>query len=177
MNKDLNLFNLIWKHEGKEFYSPAVGPVIYKGIVDSTESNEEYLELLFETKNDYIPRLILRYDGKLDKNGELMVYPSKDNRDWETWSKNQYTSIRNWDDLIKNEKDVYMSAKILGYPAIPMNFPDHLLTENNSPIENSAVALMQIYQLIDKAYGGIVSYEEMADPEKSKDIYLSIIQI
>lgn len=62
--------------EGTKLYSPVVGDVTFKGI------NSLYIEVL---DSDNIVREFY-YDGRFYLNGECMLFPSKDNRDWDNFS-------------------------------------------------------------------------------------------
>lgn len=62
--------------EGTKLYSPVLGDVTFKGI------NSLYIEVL-DLSN------IVRefyHDGRFYMNGECMLFPSKDNRDWNNFS-------------------------------------------------------------------------------------------
>ena len=91
-------------------------------------------------------------DGTSRKEGECMLFPSKDQRDWNKWiEENKSKTSKTWSDSLFT---VYELSYI-------DNDKDYVLTSTGiSPIERSALALLKIHQLIEVGYGGNVTNEE-----------------
>lgn len=82
---------------------------------------------------------------------ECLLFPSKDQRDWNKWLEEQKSKVpKTWDDLVEQCGVKYYTAKIT------------ITTEScgNTSIEKSALALLKIRQLIEVGYGGNVTNEE-----------------
>lgn len=141
----MNLVNILSGHIGETFYSPAYGNITFNGV-----SGSVCKELIFTTPNNADFRLF--GDGKLSFNGELMVFPSKDMRNWDVWLENQKPAT--WNDLTKkNNKIICKFDKDI--QVIHVN-------DIKNDIVKSAEALIKIQTLIDTLYGGRVT---------TKDIY------
>lgn len=69
---------------GTELYSPTFGEVKFNGIRNCF-ANEQRIAVLTENKID----MAFLTDGKFRKNGEVMLFPSKEMRDWNkfAWKK------------------------------------------------------------------------------------------
>ena len=69
---------------GTKFYSPTFGEVKFNGIRDCF-ANEQRIAVLTENKID----MAFLTDGKFRKSGEVMLFPSKEMRDWNkfAWKK------------------------------------------------------------------------------------------
>lgn len=68
----LNLYKLLKGHENETFYSPMVGNVTLLSV------EPDNIEVAID--DNY--RECFREDGKYHENGECMLFPSKDQRDW-----------------------------------------------------------------------------------------------
>lgn len=78
MNKELNLCEILKGHVGEIFYSPLLGDVrinISGSLLRITKATERRYSFL------------LNNNGKINKDSELMLFPSKDQRDWDKWIK------------------------------------------------------------------------------------------
>ena len=76
MNKKLNLVEILKDcPEGTKFYSIVHGDIVFIKLLDLNK-------ILFAYKDGSYYDLIIQSDGKLYNNGECIVFPSKDQRDW-----------------------------------------------------------------------------------------------
>ena len=76
-SESLNLCELLKDCIGKTFYMPLFGVVVLDYVIITPEGNDV---LSFTVHDGKI--LVLRSDGKYCDNGELSVFPSKEQRDW-----------------------------------------------------------------------------------------------
>ena len=154
----MNLCEILKGHEGETFYSPTFGIVILKEI------SNDYLHIKSVDKV-----INLCKDGKYDIHGECMIFPSEYNRDWNMWLEEQKPEApkipKTWSDIIKANETSSVMASI--------NWPDCIegTTNNNTPIEKSALALLKIHQLIEIGYDGYPTmYEKMYKSDKIRTI-------
>ena len=76
MNKKLNLVEILKDcPEGTKFYSIVHGDIVFIKLLDLNK-------ILFAYKDGSYYDLIIQSDGKLYNNGECIVFPSKEQRDW-----------------------------------------------------------------------------------------------
>lgn len=148
MNNELNLCEILKEHIGKAFYSRAFGRCQLTDVLDDgIEVNVYNLEAA-----DY--NLYYTPDGKLAYDGEQDFFPSKDQRDWNKWDKeNNHKAPKTWNGLVNNHKFKACEA------SIDRNSVEFAIT----PIEKSALALLKIHQLIEIGYGGNITNEEWND--------------
>lgn len=147
MNENINLCEILKGHEGEIFYSPVIGYVTLQNI--NTLLNN-YPLWFVDNKNRNIS---FTYDGRYFvncDNTECIIFPSKDQRDWNKWIEEQKSKVpKTWSD-IKEEKRFQGNACIVANK--------EALIE--TPIIKSANAFLKIYQLIEIGYGGNVTNEE-----------------
>lgn len=83
MNENLNLVELLKDcSKGTKFYSSYLGKdVFFKGIQDN------YIECEYHSTIDspFNSTIQFRKEGSFFKDGECMIFPSKDQRDWNKW--------------------------------------------------------------------------------------------
>ena len=146
-----NLCEMLKGHEGKTFYSPAYGDVkLIKAISGGP--------IIVKTDDHQIS---FNSNGiLLFTKGECMLFPSKDQRDWNKWiEENKSKTSKTWSDSLFT---VYELSYI-------DNDKDYVLTSTGiSPIERSALALLKIHQLIEIGYGGNITNEEWKEHTKIK---------
>ena len=131
MNENINLCEILKGHEGETFYSPTFGNIKLRYISDV---------LYFEGINSTLS-FDVDVDGTFCKDGEICIFPSKEQRDWNKWVEEQnYKVPKTWSQYIKNNTKGYTIA--------------------DTPIEKSALALLKIYQLIEVGYGGYPTKED-----------------
>lgn len=137
MNENINLCEILKGHEGEIFYSPCCG----------------YIEL---TK---IGNFVLYFDdtfktdsyGRINNRGKCILFPSRNQRDWNKWIKEQKPKVpKTWSELVEQDKVKFQKA---------INIADKDISGYNA-IEKSALALLKIRQLIEVGYGGNVTNEE-----------------
>ncbi len=148
MNENINLCELLKGHQGETFYSIPFGELLVTNVTNN------HIEL----SNDWI----LSKDGKLYSDGECLIFPSKDQRDWNKWVEEQRPKTpKTWNELCKVPHISYELARrsiteersVVWYKA----------DTGSNPIEKSALALLKIHQLIEIAYGGNITNEEWKD--------------
>lgn len=139
--KTLNLCEILKGHEGEPFYSSLFGVnVTLYGIQNNKIS-------FYGGHTDLLD------DGSYIKGGECMLFPSKDQRDWNKWAKEQKPKVpKTWSEIKEYNVEVHSAIQ-------------HL--ESNGPCElicKSALAFLKIHQLIKVGYGGNVNNEEWNIP-------------
>lgn len=161
MNTNINLCEILKGHEGETFYSPAFGEVKIFEIKELF--NKRYIVLSCGQFLDP-SGCLSRYGG-----GECMLFPSKDQRDWNRWIKEQKPKSipKTWSEFFCENSDIEDEYDDLGCEisrSFSLSDEDKLYdssgTNNDTPIEKSALALLKIYQLIEAGYGGNVTNEE-----------------
>ena len=142
-DKGLNLCELLKGHEGETFYFDEVcGEVLFKGIKKS-KSGREYL-LVSYCSNNYL----IRPDGKWCEDEDISLFPSKDQRDWIKWDKeNNHKTPKTWSEMKNCNVEVWQHISQMDYGPV-------------EPIVKSVLALLKIHQLIEVGYGGYPSYND-----------------
>lgn len=135
--KNINLCEILKGHEGETFYSPIYGENIKLRTV------HPHL-LVFENTSSFLP------NGSCNEGGECLLFPSKDQRDWNKWIEEQKSKVpKTWSELVKfKQADIYTIQC------------SSFVYKNNRNITNSALALLKINQLIEVGYGGNITNEE-----------------
>lgn len=151
MNKQLNLCKILKGHEGDTFYCSLVGQeVTLVFINDNLSISVEYINKEDES-GDIAAHLVLYPNGANYKDGECVLFPSKDQRDWSKWIAEQKPKVpKTWSELVEQDKVKFQKA---------INIADKDISDYNA-IEKSALALLKIHQLIEVGYGGNVTKEE-----------------
>lgn len=140
MNENINLCEILKGHEGETFYSPTFGNSKLHCISDV---------LYFEGINSTLS-FDVNVDGTYCKDGEICIFPSKDQRDWNKWIEEQKSKVpKTWNEMTSKYCNVEVWQNISNM--------DYGSTE---PIVKSALALLKIYQLIEAGYGGLVTHSE-----------------
>ena len=146
MNDELNLCEILKGHEGETFYCSLLGHDVVLRLVD--ENSIRFM--------GFVDAYSFNPDGSYIKGGECQLFPSKDQRDWIKWDKEHNTKTpKTWDELVKRGKVSLRGCQtdlLFKFSKIE----DFSFTQNNTPIEKSALALLKIYQLIEVGYGGNV---------------------
>lgn len=144
MNENINLCEILKEHEGETFYSPCYGYITLKAIKPYC-----YFSLFFNDNNSEYK--FTKY-GKIStsNDADCVLFPYKDQRDWNKWIEEQKPKIpKTWSDIKEEEK-------FQGNAAIVVNKEELIET----PIIKSTNALLKIHQLIEVGYGGNVTEEE-----------------
>lgn len=154
----MNLCEILKGHEGETFYSPVFGIAILKEITNDSLQIKSVDKVIYLCK-----------DGKYDIYGECMLFPSKNQRDWNKWIEEQKPKVpetsKTWSDSLFNSNFIVYELSYID------NDKNYILTSTGiSPIEKSALALLKIHQLIEVGYGGNVTNEEWLDNEIEKFI-------
>lgn len=165
MNKDFNLYEILKGHEGETFYSPIYGDVhINFGV---SGDNENVLRMYPAGEfSCYLPVSPNGYHFDYSNSGEMIIFPSKDQRDWNKWIEEQKPKVpKTWSELTKNVKPIlYAEISHINdgtYVSVSEDCGD-------TPIEKSALALLKIHQLIEVGYGGNVTNEDWKNPYLAK---------
>lgn len=91
MNKELNLVEILKDcPKGMKLWSPCWGDLTYNGIdwneYGAWKSDDDEEEGFFPILTTWVESdLSFNPYGKYVNNGDVMIYPSKDNRDWSTF--------------------------------------------------------------------------------------------
>lgn len=148
---NINFCDILKGHEGETFYSPIVGNIIFNHI----NYDDFIYPLHFITSVNNI--ITFTSNGRYRsgfKNSEIMIFPSKDQRNWNKWIKEQKTKIpKTWSDLIETNKANSHCIYTLDNTYLNSN-------NNKRIIEKSALALLKIHQLIEVGYGGNITNKE-----------------
>lgn len=168
-NHNINLCKLLKGHEGETFYSSICGNIKLRNIV-------EY---------DYYPIKCCALDNNTEyhfcRNGkfhpgndaEVMLFPSKDQRDWNKWIEEQKPKIpKTWSEMVKNDSIKYMKVLTCNKYDDNGNLVDDCCTGQGTKIEKSALAFIKIHQLIEISYGGNITDEEWKDGNYKYGIYI-----
>lgn len=152
MNENINLCEILKGHEGETFYSPCYGFVYFKEI------RSEY-PFPICCINKYDSNINFTKYGKIsvNENTECVIFPSKDQRDWNKWTEEQKPKVpKIWNEMTSKYCNVEVWQHI-----------SHIDYGSTEPIVKSAASLLKIHQLIEAGYGGNPSNEELG----SEDIY------
>jgi len=161
MNENLNLCELLKGHEGETFYSPIFGEVTLNRI-------EPKVTYPIMGTIDGVPGFVtFSNDGKIYahyKDGQVAIFPSKDQRDWNKWAEEQKPKVpKTWNGMVKQKVAKPLYACI-GYDATTCNCIESSgTTSMGTPVEKAALALLKIRQLIEVGYGGNITNEEWGD--------------
>lgn len=153
MNK-LNLVEILKFYKGETFYTSMFGKV-------------KLVEILSEDRPIKIQMadglyVCLTSEGKYsdDKDAECVLFPSKDQRNWNEWiEKEKNKGPKTWNGICRDNKVTPMHIVVAKKCINGINSDDSA-TRHNCPIEKAALALLKIYQLIDEGYGGYITDEE-----------------
>lgn len=145
MNENINLLEILKGHEGETFYSPFCGQVILCSVNNTTINCKSKADGNIECITLWGNGTVYLTDG------ECMLFPSKDQRDWNKWVEEQNNKVpKTWSELIKTGNSISYTACT------------HIEVDN-IPIVKSAKALLRIHQLIEVGYGG--------NADKTKEFY------
>ena len=147
----INLCELLRGHEGEIFYTTIYG---YAALNSITKDSCQFTSI--NTRVTFL----LHDDGAFDYEGECVVFPEMNQRDWNKW---QPKLPKTWNELI-NERSFTGNPKNLSCTIISRiskkGIMDVSKTEYDTPAEKSALAFLKIHQLIERGYGGNITNEE-----------------
>lgn len=148
MNENINLCEILKGHKGKTFYSLMYGEVKLIGVDGSTfPGNSKYPIVIEEVNGIDITTLCPNGHFLNENKGECILFPSKDQRDWNKWVEEHKLKVpKTWSEI--KDKNIYY-FKVCN-DLIELESSATVL----SPIEKSALALLKINQLIKVGYGG-----------------------
>lgn len=134
------------KNKDKIFYNPLLGDVYVS--LDSFGPRKYHMKSARYTGLEGP----ISAEGR-DMDGNLAIFPSKKQRDWNKWLEEQKPKgPKTWSQYIKNNT-------IRPYAAL-RNTKGYNIPVDDSPIEKSALALLKIHQLIEVGYGGYPTKED-----------------
>lgn len=153
MNTELNLCEILKGHEGEIFYSPICGNIILDKI---TKDNI----ILYSINKMF--KFTFNKNGTYYSFGEIMIFPYKDQYDWNKWIKEQKQKQvpKTW-----NELQDRLGIQFMFTDCKEHNRGENMNIHPNKPIEKSALALLKIHQLIEVGYGGNITKEEFKNNE------------
>lgn len=168
MNENINLCEILKGHEGETFYNPLFGDDAIL-IRTANEPKDGYNNIVLKTIHSQRKIDFNKY-GQYINGGECMIFPSKDQRDWNKWIEEQKPNVpKTWSELIYENDFKNCNVEIKkGF------YSEDKTLCGNTPIEKSALALLKIHQLIEVGYGGNITNEEWEDTSTIKfviDIY------
>lgn len=149
MNESMNLCEILKGHEGETFYSSICGTIVLLRI--NSDGG-----IIFKSLLDQCVPYAFNEDGTFISGAECVIFPSKDQRDWNKWIEEQKSKVpKTWSDLVKENKYQPYFAEIHSR----FSLRDKCAYGKNS-VEKSAAALLKIHQLIEVGYGGNITNEE-----------------
>lgn len=153
----VKLSNILRGHEGETFYSPIIGNCTLYEISDT------YIKVQYLNNNYYCFFL----DGRREHSGECMLFPSKYQRDWDKWDKeNNAKTPKTWSELVKKDNRQVVREACIGVSTFQV-------TIYNSPkIVKSVLAFLKIRRLIEISYGGNVSYSDFSELGKPDPVII-----
>lgn len=143
---NLNLCELLKGHEGEIFYSPLFGEIKLLKV----NAQECLYPIEAGCICDNSPIAAFTKVGRYfeDYDAECMIFPSKDQRDWNKWTEQQKPKVpKIWDEIEHCNFEVWQAISNMDYGTI-------------QPTIKSAVALLKIHHLVEVGYGGNITNEE-----------------
>lgn len=133
--KNLNFCEILKGHEGETFYNPTFG---------NMKLNAIYGKFIKFMSIDRSVALTINSNGTFCSSGEVCIFPSKDQCDWNKWIEEQKPKVpKTWSEMKHCNVEVWQHISNMDY-------------EPTEPIVKSALALLKIHQLIEVGYGGNV---------------------
>lgn len=133
-----NLCEILKDKVGQTFYSPIFGNCILKSVdVD---------RMLIKSG---VSITILDEYGKKAEDGEVLIFPSKNQRSWKKYiEENTKPKVRNWQDVVKN-----------------YNIGANTVRCSSDYTDKSEMAYSKLCIIVRLGYGGFVTTEEMRKPK------------
>lgn len=106
MNENINLCEILKGHEGEIFWSP-----LYGNVKLLSASYDENFPIRIEEMNE-ARRALLLSNGHYSEydEGECLIFPSKDQRDWNKWIEEQkHKTPKTWGDLVSQGKNKWLN--------------------------------------------------------------------
>lgn len=155
---NLNLCEILKGHEGENFYSALHG--FYFTLYKVTTNL-----LIIRNLDKGYSAVTLAKTGAFFLNGECILFPSKEQRSWVEWDKeNNHKTAKTWSEIVEKRDYIGMRVNI-----------DYITQDiktisecGSTPIERSALAFLKIHQLIQAGYGGNITNEEWENQENTK---------
>lgn len=153
MNENINLCEILKGHEGETFYSPIFGNVKLEYVLQCNTPIPIITKVI-----DSSYTVCFTKEGKHRTsifNSDMLLFPSKDQYDWHKWIEERNKIFKTWNDIILNKTTFEYK---LYYPAV--DDENYFTYVGTNPIEESAIALLKIHQLIGIGYGGNLTNKE-----------------
>lgn len=156
---NLDLTKILRGHEGQKLYSKAHGEVIFEKIQELGK-NVKHIICSYTSKiNGLIYTAMFLPNGQIEHEGEMMLFPSKDQEDWLKWDEeNNHKVPKTWSEYLRYDK-----CEITSTISLSLDDKDYLA--NDTPIEKSALAFIKILKLIEVGYGGNVTNKDYIELE------------
>lgn len=156
--QELDLCVILKGHEGETFYSPIFGNIklqsIHEAVYFITDSG---IIISFVKDGKYIPGY---------KNAECLIFPSKNKQNWNKWNKEHNPKIpKTWEEISEVGSNIdFDDYSLECYNLRDGSYNGHYDTsKGKESIEKVALAILKIYQLIEKGYGGNITKDEWKD--------------
>ena len=103
---NITFCELLKGHEGEIFYCSLVGQEVKLVFINGNRSiSVEYINKEDEN-GDIIAHLVLYPNGSNYKGRECLLFPSKDQRDWNKWVEEQNLKVsKPWNELVKTNQN------------------------------------------------------------------------
>ena len=82
--------------KGTKLYSPAFGEVIFKKVIGNNILVNDICDI----------ERVFSSDGKFYKDSECMLFPSRENRDWNTFKKFDINALKPFDRVLARDHDI-----------------------------------------------------------------------
>lgn len=147
---ELNLCYLLKDHISELFYCSLTG-----GYVVLKSLNDNKMEVIAQDNNGvFCKNICLNSDGSYLENGEIQIFPSKNQKDWNVWIEDRKPKVaKTWEQYTLKYKNITNAKEYKGIK---------YKCEEDDHIENSVTAFVKIHVLIKEGYGGNPSYNDFA---------------
>lgn len=156
--KNINLYEILKGHEGEIFYCPFYGDVKLDYVNDGCVGFSSVIDCGNSCVFAVNDKGLLMFNDTVT-NSECVVFPSKEQRDWNVWLEEHKLKPKIWNEIEDNINDTTIAVDNLS-SALP-------ITTNHKVIK-SALAFLKIHQLIEIGYGGNITDEEWKEHTKTK---------
>ena len=140
MNKNINLFEWLKCYEGEYFYCILTGTNVRYIGYDTTHKC-----LLFESCDSVTTPFEIFSNGALYPNGECVIFPTKNQRDWNKWYE-EHKTPKIWSRIKEN-----ITLGCTASTNLTVDGPQH----GGNLIEEAALATLKLLKLIEISYGGL----------------------
>lgn len=155
------LAEMLKGHEGEEFYSPLFGGNV---TLEEVSKFDEGITIMYG-----LSTLTLTSHGQFHVDGELVVFPSQECRDWDQWYEEQNKDTHGtWESLCKEEDS---PTNEIGF-VHELEYAMGAYSMQDSKAAKAAVATLKIQMLISYYYGGYPEDVRKYGYFKAKDVFI-----